>query len=189
MTDIIVKNGSRILVPHEYDKMREQLQVKHRVICDALLHSHMRPEEFRRFAKHSEWFSSPRKCIDLPKGAILKIEAKQKERSCVLSNTGVMAIERFADAMNAGGRVPTRHALMGDMKRAAERAGLDPTGISPKCLRKSMISWLIAAYPEKGIWIATSAGHDVNTMQQHYLGIGFANRDIIDMKERLVGWG
>ena len=189
MTDII-KQGAQILNPDEYEKLREHLNPTHRLIFDGLLFTGMRIEEFWRFVENPKWFHYERQYIELPPGSILKVKTKQRERSVMLSNIGTRAIMDLTSAIK---RKEIEHISSAgwrqNLTRAAIKAGLDLRGITPKMLRKTWVSWLMAIYPEDGIRIASSAGHDIRTMQTHYLSMPFSNSERERIKFYVSGWG
>lgn len=181
----ILKMNSRVLRPGEFKALRRELKPHLQLIVDGLLYSHMRTEEFWRLLEHPEWYKSDREVIDLPRGSILKVKARQKERTVLLSYMGVRAIEEITRSSLTS---ISRKVLGEDLKRAAVRAGIDPTGISPKMLRKTYISWLMATMPEKSLFIATSAGHTPQVMIDHYLNVGLGKYKE-DITPFVAGWG
>lgn len=189
MTDII-KQGAQILNPDEYEQMREQFNPKHRLIFDGMLFTGMRLEEFWRFVANPQWYHPGRQYIELPPGSILKVKAKQRERLVMLSNIGTRAI---TDLVSAIRRKEIEHITQAGWRqnliRAATKANLDLRGITPKMLRKTWVSWLMAAYPEDGLRVASSAGHDIRTMQVHYLSLPFSQVERERIRFYVIGWG
>ncbi len=183
---MLVKQDTAILTPFETLKIRENLNEKYQAIADGLLHTQMRVEELWEFMRHPEWYSASRRCIDLPKGAIKKVKTLHKERTVRLSIAGCSAVE-YLIKMNPD--KVSRQAMGPAMKRAAKKAGFKPDGITSKMYRKTMISWLMTCVPEKMYMIAGSAGHTLETMQNHYTNLAFEKRDIEDMRAILKGWG
>ena len=170
--------------------MREQLNPTHRLLYDGMLFTGMRIQEFWRFAQHPEWFHPARQYIELPPGSILKVKAKQKERSVMLSNIGTRAITDLVSAIKRKEiEQITQAGWRQDLVRAAIKSGLDLKGITPKMLRKTWVSWLMAIYPEDGLRIASSAGHDIRTMQNHYLSLPFSNVERERIRFYVHGWG
>ena len=56
--------------------------------------------------------------------------------------------------------------------------------------RKTLVSWLIACYPEKQIYIQSSMGHDGETIVNNYLGLGFTREQTDHMRLKyLYDWG
>jgi hypothetical protein len=47
----------------------------------------------------------------------------------------------------------------------------------------------MATYPEDGLRIAASAGHDIRTMQNHYLSLPFSNVERERIRFYVIGWG
>jgi len=185
MTDHIIKQNTRILMPSEYEKLRAVMNPKYRVLCDAMLMSGLRPVEFERMEK--SWYRAPRRCIELPKGACLKEKCEYTERTVMLSLYGCDVIQTYLDSnFKKAGRVSMRDTL----RRYAILAGIGEDGITSKMFRKTLVSWLVACFEEKYLSIAASMGHDVDTIQKHYLGIAFPMAEIEMMKNKyLKEWG
>jgi integrase len=181
------KHDTRILTPREHEKFREQLGTDYKVIVDAMLHTGLRVEELKEVIKNPKWFYASARCIDLPRGVMRKKKSLFRQRSVKLSIKGVEAIE----ALIALGlkSLSSRSAMNEAFKRAARKAGIGEQGITPKMYRKTLISWLVACYPDKHILIAMHSGHSVEVMQKHYLGINFERNDVEDMRSYLRGWG
>lgn len=184
MTCQIVKQNTCILTPKVYLLLREQLNPNYKTICDALLHTGMRVEEFWEFIKHPEWYKPSRRCIDLPKTAIRK-RSLIKERSVILTSNGCEVIE---NVLKLNLKKVSRVAMNEAISRAAIKADIGDEYICPKMFRKTLISWLVKCYPDKQLWIAASSGHTLETLLKHYLGIGFAAEDVDDMRKFLKGW-
>lgn len=190
------KHDTRVMVPREYEKFREQLNMEYQLLADASLHTGMRMVELQNFMLHPKWFFPAERCIDIPryelenKKQVMVIKKKKcihKQRSVRLSIKGVEAIEALLKADLT--KIPSRSAMNEAFKRAAKKAGISEKGVTPKMFRKTLISWLVACYPEKHILIAMHSGHSVDVMQEHYLGINFAKNDVEDMRSYLRGWG
>ena len=189
MTDIIFQ-GAQILNAREYDQIRDNLNPTHRHIFDGLMFTGMRIEEFWRFVAHPEWFHPDRQYVELPRGSILKVKAKQKERMVLLSNVGVRAVKDMVHSIKRGDiQHITRQGWRENLQRAATKAGLSIKGITPKMCRKTWVSWLMAVYPEDGLRIAASMGHDTTTLINHYLGLPFSNSEREQIRTYVSGWG
>jgi integrase len=189
MTDII-KEGAQILSPKEYEAIREQLNPGHRLIFDGMLFTGMRIEEFWRFVKNPMWFHPDRQYVELPRGSILKVAAKQKERTVILSNIGTRAIRDLVSAIARGEvKVISKVGWNQDLKRAAAKAGVNPRGIMAKMARKTWVSWLMVIYPSDGLRISASSGHTIGIMQRHYLSLPFSTEEREQIKMYVVGWG
>jgi integrase len=187
----IVKQDTRVLTPKWYNKMREHLSPKYNAICDVLLHTGMRMPEFIKFTQHPEWYDARRRCIELPKTAIRKKKTIYKTRQVNLTLDGCKAVEHLQKLMNDNMSIPTRQSMQGVLENAAKNAGLpDGTkGICPKMYRKTIVSWLMAAFPEWGFKIANNMGHSLDVMNEHYTNLSFAKEDMDDIKKFLKGWG
>lgn len=197
MTDHILKQNTRILTPSEYEALRFAMDAPHYpLICDAMLLSGMRPIEFSRFKP--DWYKASRRTINLPKESCLKQKCKFKERSISLSLAGCDAFDRLLSVKVkfkgkdcfAYERMPAKVSFNDTLKRYAAVANIGTDGIAPKMFRKTLVSWLVACYPEKVLSITASMGHDYDTITQNYLGLGFTREEIGVMKEKyLNGWG
>lgn len=118
------------------------------------------------------------------------MKTRYRERSVLLSNIGTRAIRDLVDAIRRGEIKPiTRMGWGEDLKRAAGKAKLDVTGIVPKMTRKTWVSWLMVTYPEDGLRVAHSLGHDIRTMQEHYLSLPFSKVEQEQIRPYVVGWG
>jgi integrase len=189
MTDII-KQGAQILSAHEYEKIRSHLNPTHQLIFDGQLFTGMRIEEFWRFIEHPEWFHPDRQYVELPPGSILKVKAKQKERLVLLSFIGTSKVRDLVASIMRGEIKPiTKQGWGQDLKRAALKGEMNIRGISPKMLRKTWISWLMLWYPQDGLRIASSAGHDTGTLIRHYMSLPFSPQEKEQVKAYVIGWG
>lgn len=188
MANTIIRQGTKILTPREYRLLRENLNAKYRIICDVLLNTGMRVEEFWDLKDHPAWFDPARRCIDLPKGAIKKKKSSYQERTIMLTPEGCDALKTLF-SMNGSIRYTSRVNMGAALKRAASAARIGEQGIVPKSFRKMAVSWLIAVYPEKAFQISASIGHELETMRKHYANLGFQQRDVEDMKDFWKGWG
>ena len=73
-----------------------------------------------------------------------------------------------------------------NLKRWAEKANLNPNGISAKSTRKSIESWMIrAGMPVHEVYLRQ--GHDELTSLRHYQGLPFTNSELQEIKRRLSG--
>ena len=184
----IIKQDTQILTPALWYKLREQLPAKYKIICDVLIHSGMRIEEFWEFVDHPSWFSAARRCIDLPDSAIGKARCTIKQRTVLLSPEGVQAVQTLI-SMGSSIKFTDRSNMRKMLIKCAALAGLDTTGITSKMFRKTLVSWLMATVPEKEPYILVSIGHCRETRDRHYLSMGFVKRDVEDMRKFLHGWG
>ena len=91
--ETIIKQDTRVLYPVEYRAIRSHLSFHHQLLLDGLLFTGMRGVEYCRFLEHPDWYKPSRRAIDLPKGSMLKKRAKQAERTVLLSNAGVQAVD------------------------------------------------------------------------------------------------
>jgi integrase len=186
MTDIILKQGARILFPGDYEKLRAQMPEYYQIICDAALLSGMRPVELERF--EPSWYRGSRRVLQLPKDSCLKEKCQFKERTIRLSLAGCDAFDKLTAAVLK--KRPKRVAFRDALIRYAKLAGIGPEGMSPKMFRKTLVSWLVACYPEKSLYIQASMGHNGDTIVNNYLGLGFTRDDIELMRTKYLNeWG
>lgn len=195
MSDHIIRQHTRVLYPSEYRAIRAELSYPHQLMLDGMIFTGMRTVEFWRFLDAPEWYKPTRKCIDLPRGSILKAKCRQSERTVLLSNWGGQVIDGLVAYSKKNPLSPmTRQGWSGALTAAAIRAVNKGTldnleGVVPKMTRKTWISWLLATRPEREGSIAISSGHDVATMLRHYTGLGFPAEEIQAMRVYTAGWG
>lgn len=196
MTDIILKQGARVLFPEDYEKLREQMPRYYQLICDAALLSGMRPVELSRF--QPEWYRASRRVIELPPGACLKEKCLYKNRTIKLSLAGCDAFDRLVSEkvkfkgkdVFAYQRIPQRVAFRDALIRYAKLANIGSEGMTEKMFRKTLVSWLIACYPEKQAYIQASMGHNQDTIVQNYLGVVFTREQIELIRTKYLNqWG
>jgi len=196
MSDIILKQGARVLTPSDYELLRAQMPRYYQIICDAALLSGMRPVELSRFKP--SWYRGSRRVIELPEGACLKEKCLYKNRTIKLSLAGCDAFDTLISEkvkfkgkeIMAYERIPHRVAFRDAMKRYAVRAGIGADGMTEKMFRKTLVSWLVACYPEKQAYIQASMGHNQDTIVENYLGIVFTREQINIMKTKYLNeWG
>ena len=127
MTDII-KQGAQILNAQEYVKLRSKMNPQHQLIFDGMLFTGMRITEFWRFIENPQWYHSDRQFIDLPRGSILKVKAKQKDRTVLLSNIGNRAIGDLVAAIYRGEiKEISKQSWWESVRNAAKKAELKDT--------------------------------------------------------------
>lgn len=193
----ILKQSTRILYPSEYRAIRSNLAFKHQLRLDGLLFSGMREVEFERFLDAPEWYKPSRRAIDLPRGSNLKKKAKQAERTVLLSNAGVQAIETLISYRKQNPedlRPISRQSWSETLLRAATKAQdeehlADLKGIAPKMTRKTWSSWLLATHSHREGSVSLSMGHDIRTMLRHYAGLGWPQDARQEIKQYTAGWG
>ena len=83
----------RILRPSEFEVLREAMDNDTKRIATSLLLTGMRYAELQRFRVNPDWLDG--KFIYLPRGSMLKVKAKQKERAIRLSDMGRTLIADF----------------------------------------------------------------------------------------------
>jgi integrase len=204
MTEMIIKQDTRIFTPKEYESLRAAMVPEpgardisyYPLICDAMLFSGMRPIEFKRF--QPDWYKASRRLIKLPDGACQKQKCEFKERSIILSLPGCDAFDRLVSSTVRFKKKmvpvlemrPEKVSFGSTLKRYAIKAGIGDKGVCPKSFRKTWVSWLVACFPEKSIYIQASMGHDQDTIVGNYIGLGFTREETEVMRDKcLVGWG
>jgi integrase len=196
-TDLIIKQETAILTPSQYEDLRSHMKSQYYpILCDALLLSGMRPIEFSRF--QPEWYKASRRVIKLPDGACLKQKCEFKERTINLSLAGCDAFDKLLSTKVTYKKketpifemLPKKVSFRDTLQRYSEAAGLGTEGISPKMFRKTLVSWLVACFPEKSLYIQASMGHSEDTIVQNYLGLGFTKDEVEIMKTKYLNeWG
>ena len=173
--------------PEDYHALRGQLNPVYQVIADVLLNTGMRIEEFWYLVEHPEIYSQRRRCISLPQEAIKKAKTCYPERDVLLTSSGCETIETM-QKLNL--KRVSRTAMNDAFKLAARKANLSMwEKFSPKVFRKTTVSWLIKAVPEKLPAITNSQGHDWNTINRHYYGVAFSKESVVKIKMFFDGWG
>jgi integrase len=182
---MIIRQRTRILTPREYILLRRELNPVYQVICDCLLHTGMRVEELWEFLQHPHWYHASARVIDLPIGSIKKVKTLHKERSVKLAKDGCNAVEVL---ISIKPKKISRQSMHEVLINASTRAGIGTKGITSKMFRKTNLSWLVAIHPDKALYVASHAGHTIDILQEHYLGIAFTPEDKADMRNFFKGW-
>ena len=172
----------RILKPVEFETVRDAMDPDMRKTSTSLLLSGMRYAELQRFRENPDWLDG--KFIYLPKGSMLKVKAKQRERTIRLSDMGKTLIHDLFQVLHPLPELPTFDMKM---RRLSQRI-LDGTPANNKTFRKTWESWLVFYYPEKALQIALSQGHTTTTQYEHYLNIPFDDDDRKEMRKWVEGW-
>lgn len=183
------ETGKRIavLTPKEKNLIWEHLSPVYRIRGNFLLYTFMRIREAMHTADHPEYFRKENCAIFLPiVPGLGKKRCTIKQRTITLSDNGVKAVEEFY-AHKVG--FAAYQNMEAAFVLAAKKADFDTSLITTKMLRKTGVSWHLAAYPNQQSQISRAAGHDVNTMNKHYLADGWRKEDKKDMAEELAGWG
>lgn len=194
--EITVHDGThevRILTPHQEEQLYQQLNTDYKIITRVLLHSYMRTPELRFLLKHQSCFHESERCIVLPAEAETKVKHKRTFRRIPLTQDGCEAVKELLDHYNTKGlEIPSRQAVLQSLRLAARKADIPgkDVGVMPKMYRKTMLSWLVEVFgDDKLLKIAKSAGHSIEVLEEHYVGIFSVKRDIEDMKSVVRGWG
>jgi len=172
----------RILRPVEFEKLRDAMDPDTKRICTALLLTGMRYAELQRFRENPDWLDG--KFVYLPRGSMLKVKAKQRERAIRLSDMGKTLIK---DLFLVPHPLPELPALDMKLRRLSKRV-LEGPSVNNKTFRKTWESWLVFYYPDKALQIALSQGHTTTTQYEHYLNIPFDDDDRKEMRKWVEGW-
>ncbi|MDD3645707.1 MAG: hypothetical protein PHR19_09300 [Bacteroidales bacterium] len=186
------KKGSRILTPSLARKIRDCLEPKYQMIFDIQLNTGLRQVEFWWLMRHPDCYHASRRVIDLPKeGACKKPKCKTDARTIRLTVAGARALEN-AFYNRLGAEKPLGERAFGQaLTRACIKAGISPKLINPKCLRKSMESWLVEIRKDMGIDfldILANQGHTEKVSIESYVGFVFGEQDHADMLKFFKGW-
>ena len=177
----ILKNKVRILRPHEYELLRQGAKtVENQTNMDACLLLGARYNECREIQKNKDWFDGTFVNIPVEK----KVKRKGKERWIRLNPAGQLTLPHFF----GNKPLPTPQTQGENMKRWAEKVGLDPIGLCPRSLRKTWESWLAYFYPGQIHLVFLSQGHTEITSLQHYMNLPFTDEDRAKMKKWVEGW-
>ncbi len=172
----------RILRPAEFETLREAMEPDVRKICTSLLLSGMRYAEMQRFRENPDWLDG--RFIHLPRGSMLKVKAKQRERAIRLSDMGRTLVK---DLFQVPHPLPALAAFDMKLRRLSKRI-LEGAPVNNKTFRKTWESWLVFYYPDKALQIALSQGHTTTTQYEHYLNIPFEGNDRREMRKWVEGW-
>jgi integrase len=181
------KRDVAVLSPKEWNLIKIKLNGNYQIRFEYLLQTAMRISEAVYITNHPDCFRETHGAIFLPQvEGMGKIKSKIKSRQIMLSESGVVAVKIYLEKKLG---LPAYQNMEQVFKRAARDADFDVKYITTKCLRKSMVSWLMSVYPERQEQISFSNGHDYNTMRQHYLTFGWRKEDVADMRLYVKGWG
>lgn len=187
---LIIGSGKRnvaILTPSQVQLIDGKLNADYKIRTRFLLQTGLRISEARYVDQHRECFRKENAAIFLPKvEGIGKKRATVQNRAVLLSPAGILAVEDFFEK-NVG--LPSYPAMEKAISLAAKEADFDTRYITTKMYRKTILSWLMACFPEQEAKILYSMGHTAQTSRAHYLAFGFRKDDIADMRRELQHWG
>ncbi len=172
----------RILRPLEWELLRDHMDDNTKKIATSLLITGMRYAELERFRENPQWLDG--RFIYLPKGSMLKVKAKQKERIIRLSDMGKTLI---GDLFQTSYPLPKLPAFDMKLMRLSKHY-MDDKNINNKTFRKTWESWLVYYYPDKALQIALSQGHTSVTQYEHYLNLPFEEEDKKVMRKWVEEW-
>ena len=188
--DITYGKGKRhvaVLTPSQWLAIKDKLNDSYKLRFEYLLQTGMRISEARYILEHPDRFREENGAIFLPRvEGMGKDKCKNLSRQIMLSPEGIKIVKEIIEKNI---KLLAYQNMEQVFKRAARDADIDTKYITTKCLRKSIVSWLMACYPERQEQIAFSIGHDYNTMRGHYLTYGWRKEDIADMRNYVKEWG
>lgn len=179
-------NNVRVLTPIEYDQLVNGIAKSHnRRRFLILFWGGMRYAEFQRFHAHPEWWDPSRNTIDLPFCAVKKKKRSRSQRQRYIRPLPELMNE-IIDQFFLDPKPPTLQTWNANLKRWAEKAELNPIGLSAKSTRKSIESWMIrAGMPVHEVYLRQ--GHDELTSLRHYQGLPFTDSELQEIKRKLAG--
>lgn len=181
------KRHVAVLTPSQWLAIKKELNPVYQIRFEFLLQTCMRIAEAKYVSEHQDCFREENGAIFLPRvDGMGKAKCKNKHRQIMLSPIGIATVKELYEKKI---KYIAYQNMEQVFKRATRDADIDTKYITTKALRKTMVSWLMACYPERQEQIAFSAGHDYNTMRAHYLTFGWRKEDIIDMRNYVKGWG
>jgi len=179
------KSAKAVLTPKEKDMIWDKLNPVYKIRFNFLLYSYMRIVEAMHTANHPEYFRKENRAIFLPiVPGIGKAKCTINRRTIILSDNGINAVEEF---FNHKVGFAAYQNMEDAIVLAAKKADFDIKYISTKCLRTTVVSWMMAIFPNQQSQISRCVGHDIYTMNDYYLATGFRPNDKKDMIEELKG--
>ncbi len=177
----------RVLHPIEFIALRKAAKkYENQLRLDLELLTAGRYSELRELQWNKQWYEFDNNALHIKEHKVKRLERGVPERYIHLSNRGKSQVEAFLNHPNI--RLSSYAAMWNNLARWAQKANIDPTGLTVKCFRKTYESWLIYIYPEKAISIFLSTGHTQKTAMEHYLNLPFTEEDKILMMEYVEGW-
>jgi integrase len=177
----ILKNGVRILRPHEFRAIYNAIpKDEHRDKFEALLYTGCRYNELRWLYKNPNNFDGH--TIFMPSR---KAKARHKDRYIRLNNSGKRAVRYF---LRCKTNLPAHPGWDENLKRWCNIAGVDRQGVSCKTTRRTYESWLTTMYPNNFQHIFLSFGHTDKVSMEYYLMLPFNEQDKEEMKFYTDGW-
>lgn len=173
----------RIFKPSEWQKLMDSASkgnMDDYTIYKAMLLMGCRYEEARRIQKDRKSFHDG-KFIHVTEKKVKRIAGQREIR---LSDRGVDIMPSFFAAK----KMPTRQTMDEKLKRLCKVSGIEDTGVSVRCLRKTWESWLMTTNQDKILMVVQSQGHNLATAMEHYINLSFTDEDIRQMKPWVQGW-
>jgi integrase len=175
----IIFRGVRVLRPREFATLRSSVSQENAAVdLDVCLYTGMRYVELQRLHDNPDWLDIGRRYVYLPRGSMMKRQAKQRERWVKLNGPGVKAVLEF---VQKGRNLPSGQGFGQNLRRWATDAGMQPEGLCAKTFRKTWESWLVLSYPSRLTEILASTGHTQTTALTYYLAMPFVESEKADM--------
>ena len=177
---------TRVLRPVEYELLfRSCSKYNYQVLMSTLLYTGARYSEICLLYKTPTMFRQT--------GHIYvrstKKKAKEKDRYIKLNQNGIHAVRAFLNIKTDLEWPPAITNLYTDIRRWAQAAELDLTGIGVKMFRKTWEAWLGYSYPNALGPICTSQGHTDAIGLTHYAtGLPLSPEDKVAIKKETQGW-
>lgn len=180
------KQVTRVLRPVEYELLFQSCsKYNYQVLMSTLLYTGARYSEICLLYKHQDMFRQT--------GHIYvrstKTKAKEKDRYIKLNQNGIHAVRAFLNIKTNLEWPPASPNLYTDIRRWAEKAELDLTGIGVRMFRKTWEAWLGYSYPNALGPICLSQGHTDAIGITHYAtSLPLSNEDKVAIKKATQGW-
>jgi len=194
MPSALVSNGSRVLTPAESDAMRAVIaKPSNRLLFDLLTFTGLRLVEVRQIVAVPNVYDPERRSILVRSGKAL---ATQRTRNVRLCDRGVAAVEGFLERPKVPGSSSAWQQNLIRWARAARLVPIpgkghdayNPCGLTVRTTRKTLESWLLAAFPDRATEVALSQGHTEITALKHYLNLNFTPAERAAIAEQVEGW-
>lgn len=177
----IFKSGIRILRPAEWQLLINAIpKFEYQTKLEALLYTGARYNELKWLFNNPKRFDGKYILMDSQKA-----KAKHKQRYIRLNENGRLAVTYFLRQEN---NLPNHNSWIKNLKRWADIANLDSTGLSCKSTRKTWESWLATMYPDNWNHIFLSQGHTDRVSLEFYMMCPFDEDDEEEMKFYTKRW-
>lgn len=168
---------TRILRPYEFQQILSVIPKNHlRNKFESLLYSGMKYIDLQKLHSNPDyWFDS--NAIHIP--------LTDETKSIRLNEKGIGALTQY---LTCNSPLPFFTGWHKNLKRWAEKAGLDPQGIFLKTTRKTWETWLVICYPDKFKEIFKNQGYNRPKTLDYCKNLDFSAGDYEQMKTFTEGW-